>query len=350
MLGIIRMALFVFLLFLIASTSRAEVFVTPAIVTEEVTNSYVVAAGRHEVVPLPSVGDSKGAFKITISADNAVYKDITAYLVDADNMRLFSQGSPYQGMGFQKAKAPFTIQGAMQTPGPYYLILDNGYALFIAKKLKVSVKAAFPMDEKQQQIIKTSLESFYANLKKLIVFPDFNIRIEPCGQTNAFSDTFTSGDIHFCSEMADHLTKTKNTGAFLFIFLHELGHSLLGLWGMPGNNNEDIADEFATYLMMQGSSNITTLLEQSLDFWRNRDSMGEAMQMVAHGDRHSLSVQRIRNIQENMKMGDAFIKRWNREIYPHMTPEYLNQIISNPKSFSDVELAKEILKERSKVN
>jgi len=99
--------------------------------------------------------------------------------------------------------------------------------------------------------------------------------------------------------------------------------------------------------MMQNDASIN-MLKQSLDFWRNRDSMSEARNMIIKGDRHSLSIQRVRNIQENMKRGDEFIKRWNRAIYPHMTSDALSGIISNPKSYSDVGFAEQILRERNK--
>lgn len=332
---------------LVAPIIHAEIIVTPVTSIEEIKNSYVVGPGGHVIVSLPGKGSQKDAYGITIDVDNAIYKDITAYLVDADNLRSYTQHTQYRGIGFIRAKAPFTIQGSTQTPGPHYLILDNTYALFISKKLNVSIKAAFPMDETQTQLIKTKFTAMYENLKKVFVFPDFNIHVQPCGQVNAFSDSFTSGDIHICTELMDNVSRSKNIGAFTFILFHELGHSLLGLWGLPGNDNEDIADEFATYLMMQGRN--TKLLESSLDFWRNKDSTSEAMNMIKYGDRHSLSVQRIRNIQENIKRGDAFIKRWNSELYPHMTSVTLNEVIQQPVGGSDVELARSILKQRNEV-
>jgi len=168
---------------------------------------------------------------MSISSNNAVYKDITAYLVDADNLSLFKSGQQFQGIGFQKKVAPFTIQEVTKTLGQYYLILDNSYARFIQKKMRVSIKAVFQMDSIAQQAMKTTMENFYAALKKGLVFPDFNIYVEPCNQTNAFSESFGSGAIHICTEIIDHFHKTNNKGAFAFIIFHELGHSVLGLLG-----------------------------------------------------------------------------------------------------------------------
>ena len=89
------------------------------------------------------------------------------------------------------------------------------------------------------------------------------------------------------------------------------------------------------------------LLDRSLEFWQGRDSTAEAMNMLKNGDRHSLSIQRIRNIKENMQRGESFIKRWNQSIYQHETSEALNKVVSNPQYGDDVVLARSILEQRS---
>ena len=183
-----KMALFV-LIIMAAPIVRAEIIVRPILAPEEVTNNYAVPPGQHLVITLPGTGNPSDAYRISISSNNAVYKDITAFLVDADNLSLFKSGQPYQGIGFQKKVAPFTIQGVTNTPGSHYLIFDNSYALLIQKKLNVSIKAAFQMDSNMQQTLKTSMEGLYTALKKGLIFPDFNIYVEPCNQTNAFSET-----------------------------------------------------------------------------------------------------------------------------------------------------------------
>lgn len=135
----------------------------------------------------------------------------------------------------------------------------------------------------------------------------------------------------------------------LSVFLHEVGHSLLSLWGMPGNNNEDIADEFSTYVLMSGGPNGYQYLDASLQFWQNRNSANEALNILQNGDRHSLSIQRMRNIKENMISGEAFIKRWNNLLYEHYTDNALNEVIKKPVPGADVELATKILIQRSKL-
>lgn len=337
------------ILFCLTQVSSAEVFVSPVMNTDATRQDYVVGPGQYVVVPLPGKGSPRDSYRITINATNAIYKDITAYLVDDANARLFQQGYQYRGLGYEKAMAPFVIQGTTQTAGPHYLILDNSFAAFISKKLNISIEASLPLDPSDQQKLSSSFSAMYTSLKQNLTFPDFNIRVEPCGQVNAFSETFGSGDIHYCTEMITNILGTNNQGAFIFIFLHEVGHSLLGLWGIPGNNNEDIADEFATYIMMSGGPNGYAMLDRSMEFWQNRDSAAEAMNMVKNGDRHSLSIQRIRNIKENVQRGTAFIQRWNQLLYPHSTTGALERIAQNPKHGEDDKLARSILEQRNKL-
>jgi hypothetical protein len=205
------------------------------------------------------------------------------------------------------------------------------------------------LDQAAQEKIERAFSNLYAGLKKQLIFPDFNIRIEPCGQVNAYSETFGSGDIHYCTEMISYISKTNNQGAFTAIFLHEVGHTLLGLWGIPGNNNEDIADEFSTYILMSAGPNGYALLDRSLEFWANRDSTAEALNMLKNGDRHSLSIQRLRNIKENMQRAESFIQRWNKLVYEHITTEALNKVVSNPQHGDDVELARTIIDQRNRL-
>jgi len=331
---------------LVSTKVVAQVTVSPVMALDQQVSNFVVNAKSMQVIPLPTSGSHQDAYRIKIDASNAIYKDITAYILDQKNLLMYQSGQTFSGLGYQKAIAPFIIQGSIPFTGPKFLILDNRYASIIAKKVNITIEAKLPLTSSQQQKTQQSFEELYANLKKKLIFPDFNIRVEPCGQINAFSDSFGSGDIHYCTETISYLSRTNNAGAFTAIFLHEVGHSLLGLWGVPGNNNEDIADEFATYVLMSSGPNGYALLNRSLEFWEGRDTSAEIQNMLTSGDRHSLSVQRIRNIKENMQRGEAFIKRWNTLIYPHVTEEALNAIVQNPSYGDDVALAEKIISER----
>jgi hypothetical protein len=341
----IKNILLAILILTFPSISKSDVFVSPVMSIDSIINNYIVQAGRFQIVPLPGTGSQVDSYSITIYSTNATFKDITAYVVDQSNLNLYLAGSRFNGIGFQRAINP-SITGSTGTTGQKFLILDNRYAAVISKKLNISIQGRFPMPAADQERIKETFSRLYSNLKRNLDFPDFNIYVEPCGQVNAFSESFGTGDIHYCTETISHLSKTNNEGAFTAIFLHEVGHSLLGLWGIPGNNNEDIADEFSTYSLMSSGPSGYALLNQWIEFWKNRDSMSEAKMIISNGDRHSLSIQRIRNIKENMQSGEAFIKRWNQLIYQHATNDALNKILKNPSYGDDIELAERILDQR----
>ena len=338
--------IFVVIIGLFSLQSNAEVFVSADMTTDPVSQSMTVNAGSYLAIPLPSTSNLNDYYKITINTNNAVYRDLTAFIVDDENLTSFKQGYQYRGIGYSKAQTPFILQGSINSPNQKYLIIDNRYAALINKKVSYTLEAKFQASEEHRENTKNLFTKMYSSLKKDLIFPDFNIYVEPCGNANASSETVT-GNIYFCSEMMDLLAKNNNEKAFLGIFLHEVGHSLLGLWGIPGNNNEDIADEFSTYMMMSAGPNGYAYLDATLQFWQNRNSAAEALNMLKNGDRHSLSIQRMRNIRENMLTGEAFIKRWNRLIYEHHTDEALNEVIDKPMPGADVELAAKILSQRA---
>lgn len=345
MLTLKKLTLLLIILFL-PLVSGAEVILSPVMATDATYNDYRVNPGSLQIIQLPSTGSEEDSYSIKIKASNAMFKDITAYILDQQNLNLYQNGYAFRGIGYQKAIAPFVIQGSTQTTGIKYLVLDNRYAAVITKKINIEIKARFPLSAAEQQKIENTFTKLYSGLKRNLIFPDFNIRVEPCGQANAFSESFGSGDIHYCTETISQLLRTNNQGAFTAIFLHEAGHSLLGLWGIPGNNNEDIADEFSTYMLMSSGPSGYAMLDRSLEFWQNRDSVAEAQNMLVNGDRHSLSIQRVRNIKENMQSGEAFIKRWNNLIYQHATDDALTKTINNPTFGDDIKLAQTILKQR----
>lgn len=326
--------------------TNAEIYVSPTMRTEPVPANIVVNAGSYQTIPLGKSGNPNDTYRVTINTNNAVYRDITAYIVDEENLISFKQGYRFRGVGYNKTPTPFVIEGTIPSTENRYLLIDNTYAALINKKVVFAVESKFELSSEQQENTKRLFSTMYNSLKKDLIFPDFDVHIKPCGKANAYSET-VKGDIHFCSELIDRLAKNNNEKAFFGIFLHEVGHSLLSLWGIPGNNNEDIADEFSTYVMMSAGPNGYQFLDSYLQFWQNRNSANEALNMLKNGDRHSLSIQRMRNIKENMLTGETFIKRWNRLIYQYNTDEALSNIINKPTPGADVELATKILSQRS---
>lgn len=336
----------IFLIFSFFVTSAfSSINVSPYKATEKRTTYYKIPPKKYVAIPLPSTNSTDNHYKIEVTSKNQTYKDITAYLVDENNLRLFKNGNDYKGIGYSRAKAPFSIKGSTNTVGQKFLILDNSHANFITKKIEVSIQAIIPLHPKASEKIEEALSNLYTSLKKVLIFDDFDINVRPCGTVNAFSEIKT-GNIYLCTELIDNIFKNDNFEALTFIIFHELGHSLFNIWNLPGGNNEDMADEFATFILLLGGAEGEDVLQKSLSYWKNRDPKAEAMNMIKYGDRHSLSIQRMRNIQENIKNKDDFLEKWNTFIYPHMTTKVLQDIIDNSLPQANIPLAKSILTKR----
>lgn len=322
--------------------SSAEVFVSRTFSTDVSQQQASLGAGQFRVWPLGG-GLPGDVYDVQVNLGNAVYRDISAMVVDEQNLQLFRLHQPYRAHGKQKGLAPFSFRAGVEESGPHYLILDNSYAMLIAKKAAVGVRLTHTLSDKAASDLQSLLEKTDVLVHRRFVSPDFNITVRPCGQANAFSNAQT-GDITLCSETIS-LSGGK-PGLLLGIFFHELGHTLLNLWGLPGADNEDVADEFATVLMLQLPGSGQPLIEQWLTFFENQDAYSEAVNVIKNGDRHTLSIQRIRNIRASIARAPDITARWNRLLYPHTTESMLRQIANRPSVFDDASLAASELAKR----
>ena len=148
-----------------------------------------------------------------------------------------------------------------------------------------------------------SLDAFYK-------LPKFKILITPCGYVNAYS----SPDIIICSELIADLEQKNLNDALYPILLHELAHSILYLWGLPGYDNEDFADEFATVFLAGVEPK---LVDAFISYLSSNDSVSEAIVQLVNGDRHTISIQRARNMKKILENPDPLLKRWAKFLAPY---------------------------------
>lgn len=334
--------IFGFLLLLLSPVVAAQVYVSDSI-PNAIDKADTVKYGQANphFIMNASPGDS---FAVTVVVDNAIYHDLSVYLVDEINYNLFRQQLPFRYTGVQKGISPIRFSSNATSYGPYFLILDNRYARVIDKKVRFEVKTLSSMSPERVEKIKGGMEMIYANLKKSFVFPDFDIHITPCNQVNAFSNP----NITLCAELISEMVKKQRTNAITAVLLHELGHSLLNLWGLPGYDNEDTADEFAAALLVRSESGKKALYEV-MQWYSEANVRAEAQNMIEKGDRHSLSIQRIRNMERILANPAPVARRWNQVFYQHATDQFLQKTISSPGQFDDVALASSILSKRAKL-
>lgn len=151
----------------------------------------------------------------------------------------------------------------------------------------------------------------YEALNSVYRVPAITITVRPCGQINAFS----APDIIICSELIADLAERNLVNALHPILLHELAHSVLNIWNLPGYDNEDIADEFAAVLLAKLAPEI---LDDYIRWLESNDSVAEAVVQLVSGGRHAISVQRARNMRRIMSNPEPVMRRWNNFLSPYI--------------------------------
>ncbi|HKB83444.1 MAG TPA: DUF4344 domain-containing metallopeptidase [Burkholderiales bacterium] len=325
------------------SVASAEVMVDPTMIRVTPKRAINIKPQDFAILEIANF-ETEDPIAVDVQVLNDVYKDLSAYIVDAPNAALARQKLRFEPLaGVTRKISPFRFMTKAQVSGPHYLILDNRFANVIEKRVVFQTGYLVKLADDQRASIKADFDKLYVGLKSTFNFKDFNIHIKSCGQSNAFSTTET-GDVTICSELMHEMAERK--GALNAVILHELGHTLLNLWGYPNYGNEDDADQFAVVRLLRAGDRGKQALYEWMQWYAERDTRAEVAQMISAGDTHALSVQRIRNIQAAIQSSDALIQRWNTVLYPNMTTTALNAIVANPTSFDNVDAAKKELSRR----
>jgi len=148
--------------------------------------------------------------------------------------------------------------------------------------------------------------------------PKFKVVVKPCGAINAFS----APDITICSELVADLLEKDAADALPVVVLHEVGHTLLNLWGLPGWDNEDVVDEFAGSLIVSVRPQALSAMAKWLG---SQDSLSAAAVQLSQDERHSIPIQRARNFERMVAEAAAAQKgtltptqrRWFALLEPH---------------------------------
>ncbi|MCI0349405.1 MAG: hypothetical protein L0Z53_08265 [Acidobacteriales bacterium] len=228
------------------SVPSPRVYVEPS--TRLLRDTFEVSAGRaltHNF-SLTRGTTLVAQFQVT----GGLNQSIDVLLLDVPNYQRYMAGqqfSAFQGTsGAVREIAQYTFQ--VPQTNVYYLVLDNRRAWLLARRVTLYAHAILPEPTAEHVQQQRALAEGYENLKRLFLFPDFQISLRYCGAENAFSDP----NITLCKELVEAMGDQRLEAAMTFVLFHELGHSLLRLWEQPGWDNEDFADEFATALMIMG--------------------------------------------------------------------------------------------------
>jgi hypothetical protein len=252
---------------------------------------------------------------------------IQVFLMDEDNYQLFSAHRPFKpfpgtsgtvrGIGKYNFKIP--------QDGVYYVVLDNGQAWLLPRNVALHLDAILPEGTATSEQLQKALQAMYSQLKQVFVFPDFQTSVRHCGVVNAFSNP----NITLCAELVEELQSKGMMNAFVFVYLHELGHSLMREWGLPLWDNEDAADEFATAFLLMGNQKKIAL--DSAQWWQSEGATTQdAVARIWMDDRHSLSPQRARNIIRWVNDANDIKQRWEHVLVPHMQTAVLQSSLNDP--------------------
>ena len=119
--------------------------------------------------------------------------------------------------------------------------------------------------------IKRYVEIPINSLSASYILPNFKVRVQPFGFINAYS----TPNVIICTELVADLWRKNLNDAMFPIILHEMAHSLLYLWGLPGFDNEDMADEFAAAILARQAP--TPVIEY-IKWLENKDSVTDLHQ------------------------------------------------------------------------
>jgi len=327
------------------AAAQSHVYVEPS--TALVNQRVAVPPGRFATYKLSLTAGTTlvAAFNVDGGLDNKV----NVWLLDLAN---FQQYQGRQQFSFLKGTSG-TIQSgakfAVKVPetNVYHLIVDNQRAALLSRSVNVYSYAVLPEPTDDSRKIQQGMESFYQGLRRLFVFQDFRIIVRYCGFVNAFSDSRT-GSITLCKELVEKLAGQGLNQAMTFVFFHELGHTLLNLWGYPMADNEDAADEFATVFMLMLKQQQAAL--EAAQWWASdvpKKQRQEALSKLMTDDRHTLSPQRARNIIRWLNQRDELLRRWQKMLAPNMQTPVLASLDKSTESWIDHELVRSELAKRS---
>lgn len=330
-----RWLLFSFSFICLTSEAIAGATVSPLARFELFSGYEEVKAGWNKAVPI----DVRPGDQLEVSArvlNKRAYNDIDLFVCTDRDLQNFRNDRPSNCRGANRWRGQFTFKYDVASEGPHYLLINNSFSLILKKKLNIEVNVVRNIDPDLQRNLRKALEKWNEEIIRSFKIQPFDVSIAPCGTKNAYSESRT-GNIRMCSELFFDLLRRDFRDAIRGILYHELGHTLLNLWGLPGWNSEETVDEFAIVMLYWAGAQ-----EKVLD-WINynlaNNSRDEALQMLQQGSRHPLSVQRVRNAKEILRNPGPVIQRWNKLLYPKMTPYGLKKVIEIAPKYADKALA-----------
>lgn len=335
-----------------ADCAYAEVSVSPYMSFFNPEIHAVVGPGQYHVEPLYTLKEGM-ELRIEGRIENIISADIVPFICDENNLQKYTRGQTFQCWGGKKFHNQFSMNEKTYSDTPHYLVLYNPFnplKPFNTQTVRATVQVKYTLPQNDKAEFEKMFNDFYRGLTGLFEIRDFNIKFGPCNERNAYSDSL-DGDITMCSEILGEAHLKEKSGIWGGVLFHELGHTVLNLWGLPGWNNERTADEFAAVMLIIGARGKTDGVKEWIDFFDpSKEKVLRQAQAIAHsGGPHPLDVQRIEAMQQIIDNPLPVVKRWNNILYPRMKTAILQEIVAGTIDLygADAELAHEILRQRA---
>jgi hypothetical protein len=233
----------------------------------------------------------------------------------------------------------------VQESGDHYLIFDNRSGSE-KRALTVTVRAARGGAD-QMGAANKILRTFEKQLHRVFVFDPFPVGVKQCGSPEAFVDP---EGVVLCAEYVYHLydiieDQEKTKDALSFSIFHEIARVLLAKWDHPFAANEDVADEFATVLMVM--VNQEERAKGAATYFVENPTSAVVLKRLFQEGRHPLTVKRAQNVLQWLA-DPKLARHWQKTLVPHMQTRLLEKLKEQPTPWTDPALVKEELAKREK--
>jgi len=280
----------------------------------------------------------KGAF-VAVKIESS--SEITVAFVDTSDYQKLPH--PKRPLMLGKVEKRLTFSVSIPAAGNYFVVLTNHRSRG-PQEVRLTVSAARGSVDQKEAADKI-LRTFERQLHRIFVFDTFPIGVEKCGEPKAFAET--SG-IVLCAEYVYHLYNTindteKTKDALSFSLFHAVGHTLLAKWNYPFSASKEVADEFATVLMVMLNQKERAV--GAAGYIVENPSVANAMMKLFQDDRHLLSMDRAHNVLRLVK-DPQLARRWQKVLVPHMQTPLLKRLLRKPTVWTDLPLIEKELKAR----
>lgn len=269
--------------------------------------------------------------------------EVVVALVDSKDYQRFSETSRPLFVGQVEKRLAFSV--AIPATGDYFIVFDNRPGQQ-PRAVTVTVRAA-RAGAGQTKSAEEILAKFERQLHQLFVFDPFPIGTKKCGTPKAF---LGATGIFLCAEYVHHLydllkDQERTKDALSFSIFHEVARVLLSQWNHPSSADKELADEFATILMIM--VNQKERATGAAEYFVKNPSASETLLKLFGDDRHPLSGQRARNIL-SWARDPQLARKWQKVLVPHMQTLFLKRLRQQPTPWTDLPLVEKELAQRNR--